>query len=105
MRRLALGILPWALEDTMKAKIHPEYHDVTVVCACGNSFPTRSTKKDLRVEIRIRTELQHRVLYLARFKDFVCVIHAFEKKSRKSSKRDLDLARHRLRLFEAGDLS
>ena len=35
----------------MKAKIHPEYHDVTVVCACGNSFPTRSTKKDLRVEI------------------------------------------------------
>ena len=56
-------------------------------------------------EIRIRTELQHRVLYLARFKDFVCVIHAFEKKSRKSSKRDLDLARHRLRLFEAGDLS
>ena len=35
----------------MKAKIHPEYHDITVVCACGNSFPTRSTKKDLRVEI------------------------------------------------------
>jgi len=35
----------------MKAKIHPEYHDVTVACACGNSFPTRSTKKDLRVEI------------------------------------------------------
>jgi large subunit ribosomal protein L31 len=36
---------------TMKAQIHPEYHDVMVVCACGNSFPTRSTKKDLRVEI------------------------------------------------------
>lgn len=35
----------------MKEKIHPEYHEVTVVCACGNSFPTRSTKKDLRVEI------------------------------------------------------
>ena len=35
----------------MKAKIHPEYHDVTVACACGNSFQTRSTKKDLRVEI------------------------------------------------------
>ena len=35
----------------MKAKIHPEYHDVTVVCACGHSFETRSTKKDLRVEV------------------------------------------------------
>jgi large subunit ribosomal protein L31 len=35
----------------MKAKIHPEYHDVTVACACGASFQTRSTRKDLRVEI------------------------------------------------------
>lgn len=35
----------------MKTAIHPEYHEVTVVCACGNNFPTRSTKKDLRVEI------------------------------------------------------
>jgi large subunit ribosomal protein L31 len=35
----------------MKKGIHPEYHEVTVVCACGNTFPTRSTKKDLRVEI------------------------------------------------------
>ncbi len=35
----------------MKEKIHPEYHDVMVVCACGSSFKTRSTKKDLRVEI------------------------------------------------------
>ncbi len=35
----------------MKKGIHPEYHDVAVVCACGNTFKTRSTKKDLRVEI------------------------------------------------------
>jgi large subunit ribosomal protein L31 len=35
----------------MKKGIHPEYHEVTVVCACGNTFKTRSTKKDLRVEI------------------------------------------------------
>lgn len=35
----------------MKAKIHPEYFDVTVACACGGSFQTRSTKKDLRVEV------------------------------------------------------
>jgi large subunit ribosomal protein L31 len=35
----------------MKAKIHPKYHEVTVTCACGATFPTRSTKKDYRVEI------------------------------------------------------
>jgi large subunit ribosomal protein L31 len=35
----------------MKAKIHPDYHEVTVTCACGATFPTRSTKKDYRVEI------------------------------------------------------
>ena len=35
----------------MKAKIHPEYHEVTVVCACGETFVTRSTKKELRLEI------------------------------------------------------
>ena len=35
----------------MKKGIHPEYHEINVVCACGNTFLTRSTKKDLRVEI------------------------------------------------------
>jgi large subunit ribosomal protein L31 len=35
----------------MKEKIHPGYHEVTVVCACGETFVTRSTKKDLRLEI------------------------------------------------------
>jgi large subunit ribosomal protein L31 len=29
----------------MKADIHPEYNEVTVTCACGNKFTTRSTKK------------------------------------------------------------
>jgi large subunit ribosomal protein L31 len=29
----------------MREKIHPDYHDVTVVCACGNTFKTRSTHK------------------------------------------------------------
>jgi len=35
----------------MKPEIHPEYHQVTVVCACGNTFHTRSTKKELRLEV------------------------------------------------------
>jgi large subunit ribosomal protein L31 len=35
----------------MKSEIHPEYHEVTVHCACGETWTTRSTKKELRVEI------------------------------------------------------
>ena len=35
----------------MKEKLHPEYHEVEVACACGHRFKTGSTKKDLRVEI------------------------------------------------------
>ena len=36
----------------MKQGIHPNYHEITVHCACGNQFQTRSTKKeDLHVEI------------------------------------------------------
>lgn len=35
----------------MKKGIHPEYQEITVSCACGNSFKTRSTKKEMRVEI------------------------------------------------------
>ena len=36
----------------MKSKIHPEYYtDAKVVCACGNTFTTGSTKKLLKVEL------------------------------------------------------
>ena len=36
----------------MKKNIHPEYKEITVTCACGNKFTTRSTLcKDLHVEI------------------------------------------------------
>ena len=35
----------------MKQGIHPEYVIATVHCSCGNTFQTRSTKRELRVEI------------------------------------------------------
>jgi large subunit ribosomal protein L31 len=35
----------------MKKGIHPEYDKCVVRCACGNTFETRSTKSELRVEI------------------------------------------------------
>ena len=36
----------------MKPGIHPEYNEITVTCACGEIFKTRSALKgDLHVEI------------------------------------------------------
>ena len=35
----------------MKGKIHPVLHDVKVHCARNNEFMTRSTKKEMRVEV------------------------------------------------------
>ncbi|MAG14765.1 MAG: 50S ribosomal protein L31 [Dehalococcoidales bacterium] len=36
----------------MKDKIHPKYYDgIQVVCSCGNTFTTGSTKKELKVEL------------------------------------------------------
>ncbi len=35
----------------MKQGIHPEYVEATVKCACGETFTTRSTKSELRVDI------------------------------------------------------
>ena len=35
----------------MKTKIHPKYVDCKVTCGCGNSFETRATVKELKIEI------------------------------------------------------
>lgn len=35
----------------MKKDIHPKYEETTYTCLCGNSFKTRSTKTNVRVEI------------------------------------------------------
>ena len=36
----------------MKTAMHPKYEEITVTCACGSSFTTRSTLcKDVRVDI------------------------------------------------------
>jgi len=50
-------------------------------------------------EIRIHTGAEHRVLYVAKFAEAVYVLHAFEKRTRRTPQDVLDLARHRLRLL------
>ncbi len=37
--------------EKVKEKIHPKYFDTTITCACGNVIKTRSTVKDIKVEI------------------------------------------------------
>jgi phage-related protein len=48
-------------------------------------------------EIRIRTGAEHRVLYVARFAEAIYVLHAFEKRTRRTPQEALDLAGQRLR--------
>jgi phage-related protein len=46
-------------------------------------------------EIRIPTATEHRVFYIARFDEAVYVLHTFEKKTQKTSARDMEIARRR----------
>jgi large subunit ribosomal protein L31 len=42
---------PQRKEENMKAGVHPIYNNAKVVCACGNTFETRSTKELIKLEI------------------------------------------------------
>ena len=37
----------------MNKEIQPDYHEVTVTCACGNTFKTRSTVKGSEIKVDI----------------------------------------------------
>lgn len=52
-------------------------------------------------EIRISAGREYRVLYVAKFAETVYVLHAFEKKTRRTPKRDIDLAAKRYRRLMA----
>ena len=48
-------------------------------------------------EIRIHALGEWRVVYVAKFRDAIYVLHAFQKKTRRTDLHDIDLARHRYR--------
>lgn len=48
-------------------------------------------------EIRVRAQGQFRVMYLVKFEEAVYVLHAFGKKTQRTSKQDLELASSRFR--------
>ena len=47
-------------------------------------------------EIRIHAGAEHRVLYLATFAEAVYALHVFAKRTRRTSREDIDIARRRL---------
>ncbi len=40
-----------ALFEAMKADIHPDYQQTTISCACGATYHTRSTRRDIKIGI------------------------------------------------------
>ncbi len=48
-------------------------------------------------EIRIHTENEYRVMYVAKFAESIYVLHAFAKKTQQTSKKDIELASQRYR--------
>ena len=48
-------------------------------------------------EIRVHTGQEHRVFYISRFEEGIYVLHAFEKRSRRTPARDIEVGRIRLR--------
>ncbi len=51
-------------------------------------------------EIRIYTGGAFRIIYVAKFKEAVYVLHAFQKKTQKTSKKDIDLAKKRYKQLQ-----
>jgi large subunit ribosomal protein L31 len=52
--RIRRGVSCWSKgvrSGSMKKDVHPEYYETTVTCGCGASFKTRSTRKELKVDI------------------------------------------------------
>jgi len=35
----------------MRDAIHPQYHETTVSCACGNVIETRNTRENIKIEV------------------------------------------------------
>jgi phage-related protein len=73
-----------------------QLHRVQVGLAPSDWKPMGSVGVGVR-EIRINVQAQFRVIYVAKYQGKVYVLHAFEKKTQKTEKRDIELAKVRLK--------
>jgi phage-related protein len=88
------------LPEAVRRRVGFELHQVQLGLAPSDWRPLPSVGPGV-VELRVHAAGEHRVLYIARYAEVVYVLHVFEKKTRKITKRDLDLARTRLSLVRA----
>ena len=56
--------------------------------------PMQSIGANVR-EIRVHATGEHRIIYLAKFEEGVYILHAFRKKTQKTAKKDVDIAKAR----------
>jgi len=61
--------------------------------------PLTTVGKGVR-EIRIHIEGQYRIIYIAKFEETIFVLHAFQKKTQKTSPLDINLAKNRYKLLQ-----
>ena len=52
-------------------------------------------------ELRVRTGDAYRVIYVAKFSEAIYVLHAFQKRTRKTARADIELAQRRFRMLIA----
>jgi phage-related protein len=50
-------------------------------------------------ELRVRTGSEFRVIYVAKFAEAIYVLHAFQKKSQRTARLDIELARTRFKIL------
>jgi phage-related protein len=82
-------------EDARRIAGH-QLHLVQVGLAPSDCKPMPSVGSGV-AELRIHTGLEHRIFYITKFSECIYVLHAFQKKTRKTPKREIELARYRLR--------
>lgn len=73
-----------------------EIHQVQLGLEPSDWKPMPSVGSGVK-EIRVHTDVEHRVFYVASFAEAVYVLHAFLKKSRKTPRGDIETAKRRLR--------
>jgi phage-related protein len=84
--------------DEPRAEIGYQLYKVQMDLDPSDWKPMPSVGAGVR-EIRVRVGNAYRVIYLATFKEAIYVLHAFMKKTAKTPKSDIDLARKRLAIL------
>ena len=83
----------WAFAQGARRRAGFEFPNHSRVCRLPIGSPWGPTVGPGVMETRIRTAREPRGLYAAEHEDAVYVFHAFEKKARKASKREIELAK------------